>query len=270
VSYKLVDAALSFYLPAREKAVLVVLCKHAHDDGTQSRASIYTLTMESGFKRTAVKTALRWLEENSFIVAESGKQGGRNSQTVVYRILFPNADMLEAMGTRSQRNPVATRPGCDTTAPGRDTTIPGRHTTGTRSPHDHESVLESVCESVSESVQPGADGGTVPLSVISTEDRARLKPTMKQIREVWEGFFLKYLPERYPATHINQVKVWSQDAKNFQAFADKDYRELKVMLTNETEAQMLKRWAVFIRTKYENENGWDGAEYPFRIFARQP
>jgi hypothetical protein len=92
MSYKLSDAARVIYLPATEKAVLRVLCDHAHDDGTESRASIYTLTMESGFKRTAVRSAIDVLLEQKFI-SETVKEG----RPTVYKILLPNADVVAAM-----------------------------------------------------------------------------------------------------------------------------------------------------------------------------
>jgi hypothetical protein len=272
MSYKLSDAARVMYLPAREKSVIRVLCDHAHDDGTESRASIYTLTMETGLKRTALKSGLHWLEENGFIVAMTDKLGGFQ-KTVTYKILIPNIDVVAAMmcrhTTRSLHDPVATRPGQDAAVPGRNTAGPGRHTTATRSPHDPESVFESVSESVFES---WGDGRTVerPASKISQQDIAELRPILGAVKEAWEEVFTEILPAKFPRIHANQKKAWAEQAKKFQSFADSDYALLKGLLKHERTEELIERWQRFIETKNASDEGWDEVNFPFRIFARQP
>lgn len=115
------------------------------------------------------------------------------------------------------------------------------------------------------------DGRTVSLSGrLTSEDRACLKPILRKVREVWEGYWTEYLPSKWPNAHANQKQAWAAQGKKFQSFADADYRDLNTMLVSETEEQLIKRWAKFIREKDDSTNGWDDAEYPFRIFVRQP
>jgi hypothetical protein len=274
VSYKLSDAARVIYLPAREKSVLRVLCDHAHDDGTESRASIYTLMMETGFKRGAVKYALRWLEENGFIVADTDKLGGFQ-RPVTYSVLLPDADVVAALlstygshhMTRSPHDPVTRRPGHDLAGPGHHMTGPGHHMTATRSPHDHESVLESVLESVFES---NAEGRTVePSASVSQQDIAELRPILRAVKETWSEFFTEILPAKHPKVHKNQRQVWAEQAQTFQSFANQDYTLLKGLLKLESTEELITRWQQFIEAKNESDEGWDDVKCPFRIFARQ-
>src|ERR1700733_12798442 len=103
MSYDLVDAAFYFKLPGIEKDILLALCKHAHADGTGSYASLRLLAFESGFSVRSVQNALRSLEAKNIIVAEGSKTGGRKSQTVHYKILLPNADMVAAVKSTWKR-----------------------------------------------------------------------------------------------------------------------------------------------------------------------
>ena len=116
MSYKLVDAAFTIFLPQREKSVLLAVCRHARDDGTQSRASLDTLSNETGLQLSSGKRAFRWLVDNKFIVKTSGTGGGRHSQTVSYSVLLPNADVVAALFStykkRGARSTGARSTGC--------------------------------------------------------------------------------------------------------------------------------------------------------------
>jgi Helix-turn-helix domain len=97
MSYEHVDAVFPIILPATEKAVLLALCRHAHKDGSCAFPSIKLLAWESGNHPRTVQRALRALEDRNYIVAEGSKAGGRHGQTVSYRVLVPNADVIAAV-----------------------------------------------------------------------------------------------------------------------------------------------------------------------------
>ena len=115
------------------------------------------------------------------------------------------------------------------------------------------------------------NGGTVSLSdQLTFEGRAALRLTLRKIADVWQEWFVKELPERYPATPMSVLKEWAKTGNNFQQFTDSDYKELRELLKHESETALIKRWAVFIRTKWESKKDWEGVKFPFGVFVRQP
>lgn len=153
MSFRLVDAAFIIKLPSSEKAVLFALCRHANDDGSDSYASVPMLAGEAGVSVSTAQRAIRALESRRYIVAESGKEGGRHHQTVQYRILIPNAEVVAAIKslygshgdtrTGSTVTPVDDGSQGDTHGSHSDTPT-GSTVTPTGSTVTDESVLESV------------------------------------------------------------------------------------------------------------------------------
>jgi DNA-binding IscR family transcriptional regulator len=97
MSYKLADAVFKIRLTATEKAVLGALCSHANDRSPTVWVSVATLVLESGASRRTVQRTLRDFEQRGFIRALFGKKGGKHSETVNYKILIPNADIVAAI-----------------------------------------------------------------------------------------------------------------------------------------------------------------------------
>jgi DNA-binding Lrp family transcriptional regulator len=279
VSYQLVDTVFYFGSSPTEKAVLLALCKHANRDGTNSFASVATIADETALSERTVQRALRALEKRKYgegyIMAVSGKKGGRKGLTVNYKILLPLDDIAEAVKrkqTGDTQSPLETD-GCQSDTPTGDTQsgrVTDSHPTGdTVTP---ESVLESVRESVlGESVQPtNGEGSVLPTDCkVSPQDIAELRPVFHRMRKVWEDYYLEYLPNEFPRVHKNQVNAWAEQGKKFQQFADADYTLLKGILANESEEQLMKRFGRFINKKEQSEKDWFNVKFPFRIFARQ-
>jgi hypothetical protein len=187
VSYELVDATFAIGLPPTEKAVLLALCRHAHADGTGSYASVHTLAMEAGLGERTVKRALAALEARNYIVAEGlpkdwrklsqeegSKAGGRHGQTVTYKILIPNADVVAAVKatwkTGAPQAPDGEGPegnGCPTGTPTGATQAPtGAPQAPTGATAAPKSVKEAVREPASfEKVNGGGGGGGTAVTV---------------------------------------------------------------------------------------------------------
>src|SRR5215217_6172251 len=80
-----------------QKAVLVVMARHALEDGTNAKPpSVHTVAEKAGMCPRAARAALRALEAEGWIIPLSGKAGGRK-QTVHYLIV---AGKLEPTETR--------------------------------------------------------------------------------------------------------------------------------------------------------------------------
>ena len=64
MSYKLADVVRKMTdLSSSAKAVLIIVCQHANDDGSSAYPSVATMAQETGLSRSTVKRALRELEE---------------------------------------------------------------------------------------------------------------------------------------------------------------------------------------------------------------
>jgi hypothetical protein len=167
MSYELVDATFPIILPAVEKAVLLALCRHAHADGTSSFPSVKLLTGEAGYSERSVQRALRELEAKNYIVAEGSKAGGRHGQTVSYKILIPNADVIAAVKSLWKQGITGASVAPDTTLTGApvapDTGFTGASVAGTGAsvaptgaPVAPKSVSEAVKEQVKNQPTTGA------------------------------------------------------------------------------------------------------------------
>ena len=97
MSYKLVDAVFKIRLTATEKAILGALCSHANDRAPTVWVSVANIALESGASERTVQRTLRSFEERKFIRALFGKKGGKHSETVNYKMLIPNADIVAAI-----------------------------------------------------------------------------------------------------------------------------------------------------------------------------
>jgi hypothetical protein len=166
MSYELVDATFVITLPAIEKAALLALCRHAHKDGGGSFASVRLLAHEASLSVRSVQNALRALEARNYIVAEGSKAGGKAGQTVTYRILVPNAEVVAAV-----KNPWTGAPpapewegpegdGCTSCTPtGAPPAPTGARPAPTGAPPAPKAVREAVREAVSsETVKSGGGG----------------------------------------------------------------------------------------------------------------
>lgn len=178
MSFDLVHAVFSITsLSGPDKATLLALCDHAHNDGTGSYASVHLLAGEASLGERTVQRSLKSLEAQGFIATEGLPAdwrertqeefiaGGRQKQTVSYRILLPNADMVEAAKHRAKapaapdyegptgapQAPLSTNnDGCPTGTPIEDGCptgtrgVPQRHPTG--APQAPKEVREAVRE----------------------------------------------------------------------------------------------------------------------------
>lgn len=89
MSYSLTQKAIDTEgIPLAAKAVLVVLARHAKDDGTNKKCpSVQTIADKAGMCGKAARNGLRWLEGEGWIKAVGNKVGGRK-QTTNYVILI--------------------------------------------------------------------------------------------------------------------------------------------------------------------------------------
>lgn len=73
-------------LPLAEKAVLLALADHAHDDGTKSYPGNARLIYKTGLSETTLHRVLRVLKDTGLIVATAHEKGGRGRATE-YRVV---------------------------------------------------------------------------------------------------------------------------------------------------------------------------------------
>jgi hypothetical protein len=83
MSYKLTQAVIdTIGVPLVQKAVLLVLARHARDDGTNSKCpSVQTIADKAGMSDKCARNALRALETEGWIAAIGDKSGGRSKAT---------------------------------------------------------------------------------------------------------------------------------------------------------------------------------------------
>jgi hypothetical protein len=155
MSYEIVDAVFRIKLPRAEKQVLQALASFASNDGSGAWPSIHTLVQFTQLSERGVQDALRALEKRNYIVAESSKAGGKHAQTVRYRILIPNADVVRAVkhpakeGTGAIAAPVEGEGCSDCTPTGAIAAPTGAVTAGTGAVGAPKSDRESAIESAS-------------------------------------------------------------------------------------------------------------------------
>jgi hypothetical protein len=83
MSFALMQAVVDLIgIPLASKAVLLVLARHAHDDGTNSKCpSVLTIAEKAGLSDKGARNALRALEADGWIEAVGRKVGGRSLST---------------------------------------------------------------------------------------------------------------------------------------------------------------------------------------------
>ena len=102
MSYALVDKVCDLNLPPQEKLTLISLARHAHNDGTEARPSVETMTRETNLGRRTIQRKLRTLEEKHLIGSREEKLGGRH-YTVWYDLLLDNWGSFEHEKNATQR-----------------------------------------------------------------------------------------------------------------------------------------------------------------------
>jgi hypothetical protein len=137
------------------KAVLLVLARHARDDGTNEKCpSVQTLADKAGMSAKGARNALRSLEADGWIVALSKKSGGR-CQTTHYRIAV---GMLGPRETRHEAPPIETDTRHHVPPNGHDTR---HHVPPNCSERRNDVPLKAAprsAEEVSEEVEEGGGG----------------------------------------------------------------------------------------------------------------
>lgn len=101
MSYKLTQSVIDTVgIPVIAKAVLLILARHARDDGTNSKCpSVQTIADKAGMSDKCARNALRALENDGWIKAISDKSGGRSKATSY-------AIAIERLGPPETRNDV--------------------------------------------------------------------------------------------------------------------------------------------------------------------
>src|SRR5689334_12135960 len=97
MSWRLMERASHLLLSDGEWRVLMLLARHAHDDGAGAYPSVATLARESGKQERAVQANLRSLQRRGLILPVAYRHGGRGHATE-YRLALPEVNGKGAAG----------------------------------------------------------------------------------------------------------------------------------------------------------------------------
>lgn len=146
MSYKLVDRVFDLEgLPKREKAALLSLAKHAHNDGTEAYPSYARMARETGWSRDQMKRAVHSLLKFGFIVMTQAADAAMH-RAAHWRLELDNPRALAILGALRTQPECATPPASAQDAPSLDA-----GTTDPRGDTHPESVPEPASQAIKKS-----------------------------------------------------------------------------------------------------------------------
>lgn len=225
MSYSLTQKAIDIEgIPLAPKAVLVVLARHARDDGTNKRCpSVPTLAAKAGMQERATRSALRWLEAEGWIEPVSNKVGGRN-QTTKYRVVI---DRLGPDETRQDVPPLEPETRHDVPPNGHDTRQQMPPSATERGHEKHQKAAFNAPEYIREEIQiEDETDSRAPAHAMAVGERiavlAGMAPDPKRdLTPVINWLKAGADPEQdiYPAVHLVLSRTLQTEIRRFGFFS---------------------------------------------------
>jgi hypothetical protein len=210
VAYKLTQKVIDAPgIPVMQKAVLVVMARHALEDGTNAKPpSVHTVAEKAGMCPRAARAALRALEAEGWIIPLSGKAGGRK-QTVHYLIV---AGKLEPTDTRHDVPPFDEETRHDVPPNGHDTTCETRHQMPPICETRHVDPLNPAPHAAEEVLEEKVSKGSLCVEVESTprEAHTQAAPDSSGTRSAVVVPFQQPLPAEWVLPEA--WRAWAQGA----------------------------------------------------------